>query len=425
MTFFTFNNQPVSVQVLQRLFLLRNIAIIGQILTVIGVHFGLQINLPLPSIFSLIFISIGFNIYIYQSIKSATISSELEVSLHLAFDAFLLFALLYFCGGFTNPFVSLLLVHIALAASFLSPLYCYAIVILTATFYTLLTLVYLPLVPQNNQLTDIFNLHLSGMWISFIFSAFLMTAFISTLRQLALKREEKLSRAREKMLQNEHIVLLGSVSAGLAHEINTPLSSINMLLTEMEHSKAADPWIHAQIPLLRQQTQMCIEYVKELAHSSQQSTVPNEQNQQPLLTFSQQVLKRWAAMRPEVQYQEPIIDTPDFIVHNSKALSQVIINLLNNGADASCDNKVSRIDIGFKSDARQLLITIDDYGKGLTQQQLEQAGKLKKTTKKYGLGIGLVLSHATLELIGGTLLLQARDNGTRATITINTPKKHD
>ncbi|MCB1757514.1 MAG: HAMP domain-containing histidine kinase, partial [Gammaproteobacteria bacterium] len=409
--------QPVPIQVLQKLFWLRNIAITGQLLTVLLVHFGLKVHLPLGPIFGVIAFAALINGLTHRRTLKPTPSNELEVSLHLALDACLLALVLFYSGGFTNPFVSLFFLHIAFAASFLGLPYSFAIVLLTILLYTLLVMFYWPLIPKPGHFIDVFDLHLTGMWVNFILSALLMAAFVTILSRIARSREEKLARAREKMLQNEHLVLLGTLSAGVAHEINTPLSSINMLLAEMEQSPPDDPWVQKQIPILRKQTAICIERIRELTNST--TTNPDDvADSRPLGEFAASVLRRWASMRPEIALQTSAVDKPGFPVRSPLALSQVIINLLNNAADASLDNQHDKIAIAFTSADNQLQITIDDYGKGFSEQQVDQAGKLIYSTKEHGMGVGLVLSHATLEMLDGNLILQARKDGTRAIVTI-------
>lgn len=353
----------------------------------------------------------------YWRIHQDTPASELEVTLHLAIDTCMLAVMLYLSGGFTNPFVSLFLVHIAIAASFLRIPYSMTIVLLTMLLYSVLVVFFIPLSPQKGHLVNFFDLHLIGMWVGFGLSAFITTTFVSMLANIARKREENLAKAREKMLNNEHLVYLGTLSAGIAHEINTPLSSIKMILAEMELCKPDDPWTQEQLPILRQQTEICIQRIRDLTQAVQNENSGNHE-EQTLAKFSATLIRRWRAMRPEIDLQQTISINPNTPVLSVQSLSQVVINLLNNAADASLENKQQKVSIAFSGTNQLLLITIDDYGKGFSEQQLSQAGQLVSSTKESGLGVGLMLSHATLELLKGSLILQARSNGTRAIISI-------
>lgn len=411
------NNLKLPHQVLEQLFRLRVIAIFSQTFTLMFVYFGLKIHLPLLPMFEVIAVTVLIAALTFWRIRQDDPVSELEVTLHLAIDTCMLAILLYFSGGFTNPFVSLFLVQIAIAASFLRRPYTITIVLLTMLLYSVLAVYFVPLSPQHGHSVDFFDIHLTGMWVGFILSAFITTTFVSLLASIARKREEKLARAREKMLNNEHLVYLGTLSAGVAHEINTPLSSIKMILTEMEHSEPADPWNREQLPILREQTEICIQRIRELTQAVQNRNSGNDQ-EQTLDTFVDTLIRRWTAMRPEISLQQAISIAPETPISCAQSLSQVVINLLNNAADASLENKRHEVSITFSGTERQLIVSIDDFGKGFSKQQLNQTGQLVSSTKESGLGVGLMLSHATLELLGGSLILQARGDGTRAEISI-------
>lgn len=411
------NNLKLPHQVLEHLLKLRFIAIFSQTVTILFVHFGMKISLPLLPMFEVIVVTVLIAALTYWRTCQADPVSEIEITLHLALDTCLLAIMLYYSGGFTNPFVSLFLVQIAIAASFLRARYSITIVILTMLLYSVLAIVFVPLSPQKGYFVDFFDIHLTGMWVGFILSALITTAFVTMLANIARKREEKLARAREKMLNNEHLVYLGTLSAGVAHEINTPLSSIKMMLTEMEQCEPGDPWAREQLPILREQTEICIQRIRELTQAVQNKNV-SDPAEQTLDKFANTLIRRWRAMRPEISLQQTISIDPNTPISSVQSLSQAVINLLNNAADASLENNQKKISISFSGTTDLFLITIDDYGKGFSEQQLSQVGQLVTSTKDSGLGVGLVLSHATLELLGGSLMLQARSDGTRAEISI-------
>ena len=417
--------KPLTPQILEKLFWLRSLAIVCQTVTILLVHFALHVPLPLPALFSLIIAETLVALATRWQASRRLSVTELEIALHLALDTCLLAALLFFSGGFTNPFVSLMLFYIALSASLLSAGLCFAIALLTILLYSLLVQFYIPLAPRSGHFIDVFDLHLTGMWVNYILSALLMAAFVTGLAKIARDRENKLARAREKMLQNEHLLLLGSLSAGIAHEINTPLSSIRMLLDEMEKSPENDPWVRQQIPVLRQQTEICIERIRELTHSSRHGNEADQEPPIPLAEFSESLIRRWSAMRPEISVQTQVSDSSNTEVKAPGILMQIIINLLNNAADASLENQCNSVIFHARTDGHHLTFDMDDFGRGLTQQQLEQAGKLISSSKKRGLGVGLMLSHATLDILGGTLILQPRSDGTRARVVIKLEPEND
>ncbi|HBR95955.1 MAG TPA: hypothetical protein DD979_01075 [Gammaproteobacteria bacterium] len=407
----------VPIQALEQIFRLRLLAVPSQIITIALVHYGLEVHLRLDALGILIAVELVIALLTRWRSRTTITVSEIEVFLHMSVDVALLGCLLYFTGGFTNPFVSLLLFYIALSATLLSTRYCIAITLLTVIWYSGLVLFYHPLIPRGGRFVDEFDLHLAGMWVNFILSALLMTGFVTALVKLARDREEKLARAREKMLRNEHLLLLGTLSASVAHELNTPLSSIRMLLGQLERDATEDPWTRDQILRLREQTDHCITRIRELTDvTKEHPDQPHEST--PMDRFADSVVRRWSAMRPEIQIDTRVDGIKTHPLQSPGVLSKIVINLLNNAADASLENASNQVTASFCADFQSIRIVIDDRGKGITERQLAQAGKIVESSKSDGLGIGLMLSHATLEVLGGTLLLRALPNGTRAEITI-------
>ena len=122
-------------------------------------------------------------------------------------------------------------------------------------------------------------------------------------------------------------------------------------------------------------------------------------------------------MRPTVKftYQCNSID-PVPQVLNTQLLSQSILNLLNNAADAS----LKHIEIKATWDFRQLHLEILDYGEGLSGEAIQRAGQAFFTTKApgKGFGIGLFLANANIERCGGSVRLTNREGGACTEVTL-------
>jgi two-component system sensor histidine kinase RegB len=93
--------------------------------------------------------------------------------------------------------------------------------------------------------------------------------------------------------------------------------------------------------------------------------------------------------------------------------------LLNNAADAGEQVGVTRVDLHLSSDEHGLRGEIRDYGVGFDKAQPPLPSALFRTSKPGGMGIGLALSHATVERLGGALSMQATDGrGVRVEFTL-------
>ena len=122
------------------------------------------------------------------------------------------------------------------------------------------------------------------------------------------------------------------------------------------------------------------------------------------------LLDQWRLMRPEVRADaswQGLQPPPGILAE--QALSQALLNLFNNAADASPD----QVEVRGRWDARELRVEICDRGAGLAPEVMQSAGRPFFTTKAagQGFGLGLFLANASIERAGGTVRLYNREGG--------------
>lgn len=407
-------------RILHVLLWLRAFAILGQIAIIVLASGLFGLNLPLVVMFSAVALLTVWNLAVYWRLQKGWPATSAEVFLNLFIDSTVLTFLLFWAGGATNPFVFIYLIPIAIAAAALPVCFAWYMSLISGLYYTLLMRYYLPLPPVESRFfSGAFDLHIFGMWVNFILSAVLMTIFIAGIATAVRQRDQSLARAREEALKSEKIVAMGTLAAGVAHEISTPLSTMTMLADELAAQPDQDPTVKEDLVLLRKQIDLCKEKLREMLDSSGHTRSEGGQAL-PLRDFVERLLDQWQVIRPEIRlaevFSEPF-DNPAIVAEQT--ISQSIINLLNNAADASIENGSDEVAIEVSSSQQLLLITIDDEGRGVTQEQIEQAGEVSFSTKKSGFGIGLVLSNASLGRFGGKVLLNNRQGqGTRTEIRL-------
>lgn len=128
------------------------------------------------------------------------------------------------------------------------------------------------------------------------------------------------------------------------------------------------------------------------------------------------IVAEWRQRRPAVQVRlvcTGLLPPPAIVA--DRVITQAIVNVLDNAADASA----RRIDIDGHWSAEQLQLHIRDDGTGIAPELRARLGREAVTTKRAGMGIGLLLSHAILARLGGALVLDAlAPAGTHARITL-------
>ncbi len=394
---------------LQTLFWLRCLAIVGQSLTIVGVHWLLNMPLPLlPMLLTVVFLVI-VNIYTARRLRQAQqgrVISEGFLAAQLSVDIMALAILLYCSGGAFNPFVSLFLLPLAIAAAILPLGYTVSLVILTIFLYASLMTDSIPLPPVPVGFEGVVSLHIFGMWINFVLSACLIAGFITYLSNKVRATDHQLARTRESNLRQEQVLALGTLAAGTAHELGTPLSTIAILAAELEAQ--APEALREDLLLLSQQVSQC----KQILSTMLQKVELAKTQELTLISAGQlleNVLEKFQILRPSIIVKAPVFARQGLsLVACDTTLEQALLNLLNNAADASSGS----VEISLSNNNHKVIIDILDRGLGFPEEVLAQMGEEFITTKgEQGMGIGLFLANATLERLGGDIAFLARDGG--------------
>ena len=393
---------------LVRLTIVRGITWTGFLMATV---FGLEIlgfELRAAAVIGVIVCMGLVNLFTWWRLGRQWAVSDMEYLLHLLADVIGLTVLFYLTGGCNNPFISYYLVPVTIAAATLPWHYAWIIASVSMAAYTLLLWFYHP-VPQFTHYYDALgvNLHVLGMWLNFGLSAGLVTFFIFKMAHALRSRDRALSRTREAALRNEQIVAVATQAAGTAHELGTPLSTMAVLLNEMRADAADNPDQIRDIDLLRSQVDACKSHLRHLVDSADRRRMAS-----PAIRDAREwlpgVVQRWLVLRPDVSHHLEVKNqrgTPWLEVDTT--LDQAITNLLNNAADAAPDEVTIRLDWNES----EIIIDIRDHGPGISMEIADQLGDTFVSTKSKGLGIGLFLTHATINRFGGGVSLYNHPDG--------------
>lgn len=402
---------------LVRLTIVRGITWTGFLLAiVVGVEL-LGFNLPVTAVVSVVIAMGILNIATWWRLGRPRAVEHIEYLLHLLADITGLTLLFYFSGGSTNPFITYYLVPVTIAAATLPWRHAWACAGCAMAGYSFLMFYYHP-IPQLGHINSdvMLNLHVLGMWLNFGLSAGLVTFFIYKMAYALRSRDKALSRTREAALRNEQVLAVATQAAGTAHELGTPLSTMAILLKEMQEEAPDDGGtLHQDIRLLRQQVDICKSRLQHLVTSSdrQRMAEPEILDAQEWLTG---VVQRWLVLRPDVSHQFDITEKrgrPWLAVDTT--LDQALMNLLNNAADANPEHIAIRLDWQEES----VVIDIRDHGPGIAMSIADQLGDTFISTKSKGMGIGLFLTHATINRFGGGVSLYNHpEGGTLTEVTL-------
>lgn len=394
---------------LGRLLAVRVSLIAGWAAGIAWLHWGLGIRMPLFEMAAVLVLMALFALSTAWRLRLDVPATQIEFLAHLLADLTAFAVLVFFSGGATNPFVSLMLVPVIIAAISLRPRWVWLLAAVAGGYYALLLFVYQPLAVVDPVAA--YGLHLGGMWFNFLISAGLIAFFVTRMHAALRRRDRELADLREKQLRDERIVALGTQAALAAHELATPLATLQTTAHELALEFANDPDIGEDCRLLEKQAQACKAILTQLAARAQEA----QPAAQPLQDWLAGVIERWQVLRPDARIATELpVDRRDFVPPDG--LEQAIHNLLNNAADASPD----AVEFTAHVQPEGLVVDVADRGPGFTPEQRAQAGRVQFSGKAgRGWGMGLALTHATLERLGGSVTLTERTGGgSRVRITL-------
>jgi len=403
-------------------------------------YFGLNLSLNYPVLLSVFALFLASTVALAvrssqytgtQSIDTHTIATypvtDAEYFVHILWDIALFSTVLYFSGGASNPFVSYYLVPLSISAAILPWGFTWAVAAITLSCYSLLLIYHQPidaLMPDQlshiNQHTENGhhpgpNLHIVGMWLNYLISTLVITYFVVKMAAALRHQQQDLVAKREDELRDQQIMAVATLAAGTAHELGTPLATMSILLKEMSiNSTSKDPQLCKQqykqqredIQLLNQQVTRCKKILEKLTSTAETHSYKQVQSM-PADIFIKQVVQNWQLLQPDTRYHLQLPDEPAPLIAAESSLEQAIINLLNNAARVVQE----KIEIHAQWFEAEIKIQIIDDGPGIPKEIAEQIGKPFLRSKGGGLGLGLFLTHASIERLGGSITLSNSQQG--------------
>jgi len=416
------NSSPLRIG-LQRLLLLRAFITASSIIALVVIQFYSDLDIPLQFIIFVVFAIAASILLGFWRLARSTLISHGELFGHLMVDLFFLFLVLLNTGGASNPLISYLLVLLAVTATILPRLYVNSFAVLSIAFYTFFILLDSEVGhdPSHESMSQevTFQLHLVGMWVIFVVSAILISVFITRMASAIKIREANLAKARENEIRNEQLVAIGTLAAGTAHALGTPLSTMSVLLTELDKLQAEELNAHEvkeDISLLKQQVIRCKQSLSDLTSYYNKSGTAAE-TVISLEKFAKDVQDYIINVHPTAKVDFDINKLDSRTLSSELSLKHAIINIIENGIKAAT-NKVT---VGFRLVKKPSLleIVISDDGPGIPPQVIENYGEPFISMRKESMGIGIFLANAAIQKLNGSIeLVNLKTGGAQTVIKI-------
>lgn len=417
---------------------LRWFAVAGQLATILAVRFLTSIELPYGPLLSLVGLTAVTNVsYAFWLHRLHARQGDEgwrededdfgESSTHhlvamglMHLDLLTLTGMLYYSGGVNNPFSFFYFVNLAVGGVTIRPKAAWSLTVTAILGYTFLLQDSWPIEGFGIGQSAGFDLRSVGLMLAFATCSSVVTYYVTRTAGELQQRERQLLLSQAEQAASHRLEGLTTLAAGAAHELATPLSTIDVIVRELSrHLEDCEKpeSVDTDLKLIDGQLEMCRQILgrmrsaagDSMAHRWDRTTVGD------LIDATLEGVRD--PHRVDVTDAETVENQTLWVPQ--EAVAQAVRNLIHNGLDASGDDGRVRLTSKLLKDTVQLVVV--DSGQGMTDEVLGRASDPFFTTKEpgRGIGLGLFLTRNVISQLGGELEFRSTPGvGTEAVVTL-------
>ncbi|MEQ8334729.1 ActS/PrrB/RegB family redox-sensitive histidine kinase [Nisaea sp.] len=406
---------------------IRWVALMGQLISLLVVHYGLGFPLPLETALGIVAAGALYNVVIQAVRRSGRAMTTRAAAFGLAFDIAQLGYLLYWTGGLENPFALMLIAPVTVSATILSGAATIWLSFLALASASVLAVVHQPL-PWGPAGLELPNIYVFGLWMAIVIATLFIAGYTYRVSRDARRMSNALGATRLALSREQQLSALGGLAAAAAHELGTPLSTIAVVARELRKDLPEDSEWGEDVDLLLSETARCRDILTQLSRQ------PDQEAAGPfkLMPFSAMVEAAAAPHQrdeivviieqhgPEgalglagdqaavVAAQPRVLLTPE--------LNQGIGTLIQNAVQFAAET----VEVTVYWDEMTASVIIEDDGPGFSSLVLDRLGEpyvSSRAGKGGHMGLGIFIAKTLLERGGASLSFSNRsEGGARVTV---------
>ncbi len=401
---------------LRTVLVIRWVAVAGQALTLLVVHYGLGFPLPIGWAGATVAALAGATLAVQLRRRQSERLTDRESALYFAFDIAQLAVLLYLTGGLHNPFSVLILAPVTVSAAALSHNSTIGLALLAAACIVVLAAVHLPLPWLDGEFV-VDDLFVAALAVALILAIIFLTFYVYRVAEESRRLSDALAAAQGALDREQRLSSLGALAAAAAHELGSPLGTISLVAKELAHELPDGSTHRADAELLVSQSQRCRDILAELSRRPDQKKDHFNMLPAGLLVdlaaaphSRPHVVVRIELQPDPAEPQDPLMPRRPEIMHG-------LGNLLQNAIEFSREE----VKVTIAWTRSELVITIADDGPGFPPDVLRRLGDPYLSTATEGLdqgqrqgdhmGLGIFIAQNLLERTGGTVSFRNHDYG--------------
>ncbi len=389
---------------LRTLTLLRWVMLAGQGAAVLSVRYIFRFDIPLAPCLTVIFAAGAMNFSFGVAWSGARLAREREALFQLAFDLVELWLLLTFTGGVANPFALLMIAPVVVGAATLPARHAAVLGVLSLVMVGLMAMWSAPLPWTPGAPLALPRLYTATLAIATAVGIAFTAAYAWQAQAEGQRMELALAATQAVLAREQRLSALGGLAAAAAHELGTPLATIQVVTKEMARGLEEGAPMKEDVDLLISQAERCREILRQLSRQPDASDAHHER-----MSLSQ-LLEEVSGPHtgPDIVIDTDVTCAPGAAIMEVRRRAEVL-----HGLSAFVENAVdfaeSMVEVIAYYDAERLTITVRDDGPGFAPEVMAKLGEPYVTTRgngensrsgHLGMGLGFFIAKTLLERSG-------------------------
>src|SRR5438445_7653663 len=310
---------------------LRWLAALGQLTAIFIVAHGLEFAFPVIACVAIVGISALLNLALQIAFNPMQGLEPVYAAALLALNIVELAALLFLTGGLQNPFSFLFLAPVLISATALPIRLTIALGALAVACASALVFFHLPLPWESDEPLVLPPIYLFGVWLSIVLAIGVTSLYSFQVTEEARKLSDALAATELVLTREQHLTQLDGLAAAAAHELGTPISTIFLILRELEKT-VKDPVFAADLKTLREQTQRCRDILSKI---TQLSSSGGPFDRMKLSELIEEVVAPHRDFGIDIKVRIAIAAAAEPVGSRNPAILYVVGNIVENAVDSA------------------------------------------------------------------------------------------